>query len=60
MSDVRMSWDKQTAKKLLSALQKGTFDKLTKAEGDALEDFMFQFQCSVMEAKTGRQSPWDH
>jgi hypothetical protein len=40
MSDFRISLEKRNAKKLLSALQKGKFDDLTRAELNALEDLI--------------------
>jgi hypothetical protein len=37
------------ARKLLAALEKGVYSKLTKAECARLEDFIFNLRCDVMQ-----------
>ena len=39
----------KSAKRLLGALEKGVFDKLTPMQADELAEFMFNFRCEVME-----------
>ena len=37
------------AKKLLGAIEKGVYDKLTRAEADAIAEFSFNLRCDVMQ-----------
>jgi hypothetical protein len=43
-SVITIRLDAKKAKKLLAAMAKGTFDKLTPAQADALDDFMVELQ----------------
>jgi hypothetical protein len=47
---VHIRLEYKTAKKLLEALEKGVYDKLTRAQADAISEFCFDFRCQVMEA----------
>jgi hypothetical protein len=48
--DVHIRLEYKTAKKLLEALEKGVYDKLTPAQADAIAEFCFEFRCKVQEA----------
>jgi hypothetical protein len=52
MSDVHIRLEYKEAKKVLAALEKGVYNKLTPAQGDAISEFVFEFRCSVEEAGT--------
>jgi hypothetical protein len=47
---VRIVLDLKEARKVLAALEKGVYDKLTPAQADAISEFCFEFRCSVDEA----------
>ncbi len=47
--DVTIRLPYKTAKKLLAALEKGVYDKLTPAQADAISEFCFEFRCQVMQ-----------
>ena len=49
-SQIHIRLDYKSAKKTLEALEKGVFNNLTEAQGDAIAEFMFDFRCAVMEA----------
>lgn len=46
--DVTIRLEHKTAKKLMEAMSKGVFDKLTPAQADAIEDFVVELQIQVM------------
>ncbi len=50
MSDVTIRLEYREAKKLLAALEKGVYNKLTPGQADAISEFCFEFRCSVEEA----------
>lgn len=41
--------DRKNAKKLLAALEKGVYSKLTPGQADEIADFIYELRCSVME-----------
>jgi hypothetical protein len=45
--DVTIRLDPKTAKKLMEAMSKGTFDKLTPAQASAIEDFVVELSIQV-------------
>ena len=45
--DVTIRLEHKAAKKLMEAMNKGTFDKLTPAQADAIEDFVVELQIQV-------------
>lgn len=45
--DVTIRLEHKAAKKLMEAMGKGTFDKLTPAQADAIEDFVVELQIQV-------------
>lgn len=46
--DVTIRLDHKVAKKLMEAMGKSTFDKLTPSQADAIEDFVVELQIQVM------------
>lgn len=56
MSDVHIRLDYKEAKKVLAALEKGTYNRLTPGQADAIAEFIFEFRCSVEEAVARRDS----
>ena len=46
-NDVTIRLEHKAAKKLREAMGKGTFDKLTPAQADAIEDFVVELQIQV-------------
>ena len=54
--DIHIRLDYKTAKKVLAALEKGTYDKITKSQADAIAEFIFDFRCTVMESEFEGQS----
>jgi hypothetical protein len=47
-NDVTIRLEHKAAKKLMEAMGKVTFDKLTPAQADAIEDFVVELQIQVM------------
>ncbi len=52
--DLHIRLNYKTAKKLLAALEKGVYDKLTPAEADAISEFCFDFRCQGRRCEEGR------
>lgn len=48
-SNITLRLEHRSARKLLIALEKGVYDKLTPAQADELSEFIFNLRCSVME-----------
>lgn len=49
--DVTISWQHKDAKKLLAAIEKGVYDKLTPREADEIAEFAFNLRCAVMDGE---------
>jgi hypothetical protein len=57
VSDITIRLEYKQAKKLLAALEKGVYTKLTPGQADAIAEFCFEFRRSVEEAAARRSSP---